>query len=152
MTHSVEQLDAARHEYRFNWWMTSPFLLFGAAFIAEDCELIRLSVAKQDPSDFVLAVPFLFLGLYCLLLALRSRLIIYGNWIQVRYALSSKDARFNELEGYRQISRDKANFTVLYRKTGEMALAISHGFHTDDAYRQWIGRLKDLDELHLTPQ
>lgn len=154
---TTQEPNALVHEYRFRWIWMAFYLAFSTIIIAGAATfLVDFAPKVHDARDvlalFSISVSFSLLGLYFALLALRSRLTVHRDSIEVHYALTNKSASVGDLEGRREVITKNANFTVLYLKTGKMALAINHAFKTDDYYKSWIDKLRDLDRLSITPQ
>ena len=84
---TVENLSAARHEYRMKGWYRSLFLILGAPSIAGG--IIMSSLAFKGafaPLPVFMTLAFFFFGVYLLALATRSRVIIEGTRIEIRGA------------------------------------------------------------------
>ncbi len=108
---------------------------------------MSILVVKGSGSSLpsVLALLFLGFGVYLLLIAQRSRVIIDGDRIEIRGAFSERETNLNEIEGYRTISSRNGKYTQIYLNSGRSPIILSNLFDHDDAYNAWFRKLRNLD-------
>jgi len=87
----------------------------------------------------------LVIGIYLLLMVLRSRLTIDGTHIEVRGAFREKSAELGEVEGFRTVTTRNGSYWRLQLKPGRGSITIQKWFDCDDL-RAWFQQLTDLDE------
>ncbi len=141
------QPSTTRHEYGLKGWLKGFYLLIGMA--AAGCVLYVLfgSAAGHIDSFFVfLAVVLAVLCIFFATLALRSRLIIDKDHIEVRGVFRERSAELNEIEGFRTISDRNGSFTKFYLKQGRGAFKMSNYFATDADFQAWLQEVTDLDK------
>jgi hypothetical protein len=95
---------------------------------------------------------FLFLipGLLIVSLALRSRLILDGERIELRSALRTHTAHRNDIEGLRKIEDQYGRRTRICLKEGRGAFNVSDSFTGNDDLKEWLNGLPNLDEQDAT--
>ncbi len=145
------QGNTARHEYRLKGTQRGLYLFVGLVFFAGGFLFHSLSNTAPSPDRFSGMGPMMTIllaaaGIYMFTLALRSRLVIDGTRIEVRYAFKERTADLREIEGFRIASSRNGTYTYLCLKEGRGTIAISQGFATDDDYRAWLQQLTDLDK------
>ena len=145
---SFEQSSALRHEYRYKAWLIVLMCL--VALIIAGSGILAFSSVHNSTHSFVPGSLFallpIALGVYFLLLGLRSRIVIEGNRIEVCGVFNTKSADQSEIQGFRTISSRNGSYTQLILKEGRGTITISNSFDTDDAYRAWFQKVPDLDE------
>ncbi len=144
---STSQLTFSRHEYRMKAWYRSILLIFGAFAVSGALVMGFLaSKASRMPLPYIMIAVFLFFGVYLIALAMRSRVIIDGNRIEIRGAFGDHYADVNEIEGYRTISSRNGNYTQFNLRGGRRPITLSLHFERDEPFDQWIGKIPDLDK------
>jgi uncharacterized membrane protein HdeD (DUF308 family) len=95
---SFQQFGGSRHEYRLKGWQRGFYLVLGLAMGAFAIFMLT-NASAQQAQDFVLlpALFFLAIGIYLAALALRSKLVIEGNRIEVQYAFRERSADLREI-------------------------------------------------------
>ena len=142
-----ERISASRHEYRVKPWCRSLFLILGAPAIAGGivmCALARKGANTALP--VVMTAVFLFFGIYLIALAMRSRVVIDGNRIEIRGAFTDRFADLNEIEGYRTVSSRNGKYTQFYLNSGRRSLTLANHFDHDSAFDSWMRKVPDLDK------
>ena len=94
----------------------------------------------------IMTAVFFSFGIYLVALALRSRVIIEGNRIEIRGAFTDHFADLNEIEGLRTVSSRNGKFTQFYLNNGRRTLTLSNYFDKDEAFNNWLRRVPDLDK------
>jgi hypothetical protein len=142
-----QQLTLTWHEYRMKAWYRSILLIFGA-FAVSGGIVMGFLASRTAPNSLplVMTAVFLFFGVYLLALAVRSRVIIDGNHIEIRGAFTDHYADMNEIEGYRTISSRNGTYTQFYLTGGRRPITLSVHFDKDEAYDAWIREVSDLDK------
>jgi uncharacterized protein (DUF697 family) len=144
---STSQLTFSRHEYQMKAWYRSILLIFGAFAVSGALVMGFLaSKASRMPLPYIMIAVFLFFGVYLIALAMRSRVIIDGNRIEIRGAFGDHYADVNEIEGYRTISSRNGNYTQFNLRGGRRPITLSLHFERDEPFDQWIGKIPDLDK------
>jgi hypothetical protein len=142
-----EQISATRHEYRVKAWCRSLFLILGAPAIAGGVIMCALATKGANTAlPVVMTAVFLFFGIYLIALAIRSRVIIEGNRIEIRGAFTDRFADLNEIEGYRTVSSRNGKYTQFYLNSGRRTITMANHFDHDSAFDSWIRRVPDLDK------
>ena len=137
----------APREYPLTIWRMITHLVWAALFLAMAAFFLRQSVNPYG-GDFSLVIgsalmmPFLLF----IVLAFRSRLILQGDRIEVRYALHTYTATRNEIEGQRTFQNRYGRWTRIYFKDGRDSFNISRSFTGDNELNQWLNGLLDLDQ------
>ena len=123
---STSQLTFSRHEYRMKAWYRSILLIFGAFAVSGALVMGFLaSKASRLPLPYIMIAVFLFFGVYLISLAMRSRVIIDGNRIEIRGAFTDQYADLNEIDGYRTISSRNGNYTQFNLRGGRRPITLS---------------------------
>ncbi len=151
-------ISLQRHEYRLSRWGQAIYLAFG---VLAGYGIYTLSgetggaapAAGGNLISFLSMVqpaiaPALFLiGCYGVAFALRSRVVLDGTRISLRYAIREKSADLSELEGYR-IDRVTwgGPYWRLELKEARGHILIMMMFHVDDYFPAFLSQLKNLDE------
>ncbi len=104
------------------------------------------SKASRMPLPYIMIAVFLFFGVYLIALAMRSRVIIDGNRLEIRGAFADYYADVSEIEGYRTISSRNGNYTKFNLRGGRRPITLSLHFEKDESFDQWIGKIPDLDK------
>jgi hypothetical protein len=146
---SFEDAAATRREYRLKTWQRVFFLLLGGVAIFGGAFLAWKILSEPGSGGSVIAIItalFPILGLYVVTWALRARLVIDGERIEVRGALREHSADLSGIEGFRTISTRNGTYTQLYLKESRGKITVSKAFDTDDYYRAWFQQLTDLDK------
>jgi len=147
----TQQVDAARHVYRLKGMQRWLYLFVGMVCLAGGVLFNSLGAMVPSPQRPLSMGPVMTLfltaaGIYLFAVALRSRLVIEGSRIEVRYAIRERSADRSEIEGFRVASSRNGTYTYLHLRDGRRTIAISQGFSTDDDYRAWFQQLTDLDK------
>jgi len=146
----MQAIDPGRHEYRLKDTPRRTNLLFGLILIGSGIFFTWETWTQTDSAIFALmpAVIQLGPGLYLLVLALRSRLVIDGSRIAMRGAIREHSVDLSEVEGFRNVRMPSASggYTILKleMKQGKRTLIIRQWLDCDEL-RAWLKQLPDLD-------
>jgi hypothetical protein len=142
----MQAIGAGRQEYPLGGWQRGFSLVFGIICVGASVFLAYLSLTKANNGPLLLTtvVPFA-LGVYLLATALRSRLVIDGSRVEVRYGFSEKTADLSEIEGYRTVSTRNGSFWQLKLKEGRGTITVQKSYDCDGV-RAWLQQFPDLDE------
>ncbi len=142
-----EQVETARHEYGMKAGQKLLYMVLGMFFLVLGTILGPLLIASAANRTFSMMMILFFFAFSVFMLAqvLRSRLVIEGTRIEVRGAFKEQSADLSEIEGFRTISTRNGSYTQLGLREGRGTISISNGFDTDEAYREWLRRVPDLD-------
>ena len=147
MMNTSEQSALARHEYKMKAWYRSLLLILGASAVSGGIVMFVLATKVSGSLlPAVMTILFLGFGIYLILTAQRSRVIIESHRIEVRGAFTDRQAGLNEIEGYRIISSRNGKFTQIYLNNGRSPIMISNLFNHHDGYDSWFQQLRNLDK------
>jgi len=153
-------MDTIRREYSLKRWSQVWNLVLAVIFIAVGAHGIHLAITKarwhsfQGWCEFLVPAAITALGLYFVALALRSRVVLQGSRISVRYAILQKSADLNEIRGYGTYARKRIEFMHqaknisfwhLQLKGRADYISIVQLFDVDDYFYSWLHQLPDLD-------
>ncbi|WP_348264728.1 hypothetical protein P8935_09355 [Telmatobacter sp. DSM 110680] len=144
---SFQQLTLNRHEYQMKAWYRAILLIFGAFAVSGAIAMGYLAsrTSRISLPYFMIAI-FLFFGIYLIALAMRSRVIIDGNRIEIRGAFTNHYAETTEIEGYRTINSRNGNYTQFYLSGGRRPITLSVYFDRDQAFDEWMRNIPNLDK------
>src|SRR4051812_5182008 len=138
----------AAREYRLTRLKKLSHLALACVFLAGSGFFFKLAI---DPigREFPLVIGFLALipGLILVSLALRSRLTLDGDRIELRSALRTITANRNEIEGVREMEDQYGRRTRIYLKESRGAFNISDSFTGNDDLNEWLKGLPNLNQL-----
>lgn len=141
------QMVTFRHEYRMKAWFRSFLLVFGSLPVAGSIVMFALALKGANTAlPIIMTAVFLGFGIYLLALAMRSRVIIEGNRIEIRGAFTEHFADLNEIQGLRTISSRNGKYTQLYLNSGRGTLTLHNRFDKDEAFDAWMSKIPDLDK------
>ena len=144
---SFQQMTLNRHEYRMKAWYRAILLIFGAFAVSGAILMGYLASRTSRISlPYFMIVIFLFFGVYLIALAMRSRVIIDANRIEIRGAFTNHYAESNEIEGYRTINSRNGTYTQFYLSGGRRPITLSVHFDKDEAFEHWMQKIPDLDK------
>lgn len=145
---AFQQSTTFLHEYRMKGVQRTILLVLGAAAIFGVIAVTAASVKDPNrPAPLLLAMFLAAFGTFMLASALRSRLIVDKDHIEVRGAIRESSAETRDIEGYRTISSRNGSFTKFYLKQGHGTLTMPNSFDIDDNYRAWLQRFPNLDQI-----
>ena len=142
----MQELNLGSRVYRMRGWQRGLYIVIGLAF----CGLAVLIgyVAAQSPQGgppLVIAIFPLAICAYFLAVALRARVIIDRDHIEVRGAWREQSAELSDIEGYRTFKTRNGSFWRLQLKQGRGFVTVQKWFDCDDLCA-WRQQLTDLDE------
>jgi hypothetical protein len=142
----MQAIGTGRQEYPLGGWQRGFFLVFGLITAGGGVFLIYNSLTKLNTDQLIfMAIIPIALGIYLLATALRSRLVIDGTRVEVRYAFSDKTADLSEIEGYRTVSTRNGSFWQLKLKEGRGTITVQKSYNCDEV-RAWLRQIPNLDE------
>ncbi len=145
---TLEQSTTTRHEYRMKGWQQTILVVIGAAGLLGALAILATTLGDSGRSGpLLLAVFIAAFGVFMLSSALRSRLIIDRDHIEVRGAIREWSAESSEITGFRRISSRNGSFIKFYLKDGRGSRSMSDSFAIDDAFRAWLRKIPDLDKI-----
>jgi hypothetical protein len=128
-------------------WFRSVFLILGAPAIAGGIILCALGLKGANMAlPTMMTVAFLGFGIYLIALAMRSRVIIEGNRIEIRGAFTDRYADLSEIKGLRTISSRNGKYTQFYLNDGRGVMTLPNHFDKDQAFDSWLRKVPDLDK------
>src|SRR5579863_10134237 len=141
------QMVASQHEYRMKAWYRSLFLILGAPAVAGGIVMCVLAFKGANMAlPIIMTAVFSGFGIYLIALAMRSRVIIDGNRIEIRGAFTDHFADLNEIQGLRTISSRNGKYTQFYLNSGRGTLTLPNHFDKDEAFDAWMRQIPDLDK------
>jgi hypothetical protein len=144
---AYERAAGNRHEYQMKASQKAILIVVGAGSFVGMGLIGRIATLGTGYSPaLVLTLLLAAFGLYALMLALRSRVVIGGSRIEVRGAFREQSADQSEIEGFRTISTRNGKFTRFYLKQDRGKITMSDSFNTDDVFRAWFRKIPDLDQ------
>lgn len=144
---SFQHLTLNRREYRMKAWYRSILLIFGAFAVSGAILMGYLaSRASRISLPYVMIAVFLFFGVYLIALAMRSRVLIDNDHIEIHGAFTDHYADCNEIEGYRTISSRNGTYTQFYLRGGRRPITLSVHFDKDEAFDDWMAKVPNLDK------
>lgn len=141
------QISGTRREYSLTKGRKLHHLLFAAGFFMGSGFFFKLAIGP-DGDEFAVAVGIILLGPATLLLlqALRCRLILEGDTVELRSAFRVQSARRDEIEGLRTIRNQYGQWTCVYLKHEQGAFNISDSLTGKADLEEWFKGIPDLDE------
>lgn len=98
-----------------------------------------------------IVLPLSLAGIYCCCWAICSRLTLTETEISVRYAFGQNSAQLSEIESWRRISGSRSGpYWLLQRRDGTGSLSINQNFAVDNAFLDFISKLRNLNELEIS--
>jgi hypothetical protein len=144
---SRQEISTTRSEYQLTTFQKLLYLALAAVFLCGGGFFLKLAL---DPigRDFAMVVGLLFLvpGFILVSLALRSRLILDGDRIELRAALRTFTANRNEIQGLRSIENQYNRWTRIYLRDGGDAFNVSSSFSGNDDFVAWLKGVPNLDQ------
>ena len=143
----MQATNFGRRVYRMRGWQRTLYLILGLLLCGVGAFIVFPATknGQSGPAVVVALLP-LAVGGYLILLAVRSRLVIDRDHIEVYNAFREQYAELSDIEGFRTISTRNGSYWRLQRKQGGRALIIQKWFDCDDL-RAWFQQLTDLDEV-----
>jgi hypothetical protein len=150
----MQVIDMGRREYPLQGFLKTVYFLGGLGFcgfgvfkLAQFLPRMKSEVGGMAGLDAMMIGILLVsvaLGLYLILSALRTRLLIDGTRIAVRSAFLERSADFSEVQGFRAISTRNGTVWRIELKQGLGSITIPGGL-VGDELRVWFQQLMDLD-------
>ncbi len=142
-----ELLAVPRREYRVKAWYRSLFLILGALAISGGIVMCGFTLKGANTAlSVVMTAVFLFFGIYLVALAMRSRVVIQDNRIEIRGAFTDHFAEVHEITGFRTVSSRNGQYTQFYLNNGRRTLTLPNHFEKDAAFDAWMQKIPDLDK------
>ncbi len=153
-------MSLERHEYRLKGRAQAlylvPGLVFGGygIFTASGAKGGVAPLAGGNLISFIsfvaqpaiLGPVFVLIGCYFAAFALRSRVVLDGTQISLRYAIREKSADLSEIEGWRMdLLTWSGPYWRIELKEGRRPILIMTLFQVDDSFYAFLSQLKSLD-------
>jgi hypothetical protein len=137
-----------RRAYSLRGSQRAAYLVYAALGLGGGGYFLFESAAH--PLGSPLGVPFgaLFLipGIVLTLSALRSRLTLEGDQLELRSALRTRTVRRDQIDGLQRVRRDVGNVTRIFLKEHRGVLTVSAAFTGSADLEEWLSGLPDVDE------
>jgi hypothetical protein len=142
----LQESTFSRRVFWMRGWQRALFTIFGLALSGLGVFVVLLAIDDpQNGPPIAVAIIPLGVGLYLAALALRSRLIVDKDHLEVRGVFSEKYAELSDVEGFRTISTRNGSFWRLQLKNGRGNVTIQKWFNCDEL-QAWLQQIPDLDE------
>ena len=144
-------MDSERHVYRLKWWVRAGYLFLGILLGGSGLTLVAITILNRgwpggpDLRSFVAMILCPLLGYVFLSLALRSKVILEGDRLTVRYAFGEDSAQIGKIVGYRIVRSRTGTYWALRLRNGS-SITIMRSYAVDDYFRGFISRLKPLGD------
>jgi tetratricopeptide (TPR) repeat protein len=125
------------------WYLVyAAFCLSAGGYFLRETIAHPLGLALGLPFGLLFAVP----GLILALAALRSRLILTGDELELRSALRTRTVRRDDIDGLQRIRNANGKFTRIFLKEHRGVLTVSGAFIGTADLEEWLKDLPDVDE------
>ncbi len=130
-------------------------VVFGTAAIIGGCIGLWFATigSKTFPSAITLlalCVALVVFGVYCILSAVRSCVVLFADRIEDHGAFLTRELARHQILGRRfQQGRNSPGAVVLVPRDDAQKIKIAQVLKTDAAFAEWIGSLPDLDAQDL---
>jgi hypothetical protein len=131
-------------------WMTL-MVAFGAAATAGGIAELWFASKPTTSSSlmaFLVCSVFVIFGIYAILSALRSRLVLFADRVENHGVFSTRELRRDQILG-RRFLETRRRTLVLVPRDGDRKLKVEPTLRTDEAFREWMESLSDLDARDL---
>jgi hypothetical protein len=138
-----------RREYRVDGTLRGFSFILAALLLG--IGVVAIGVAATEPIDaavvFLIVIPSVF-GVYMMLWAVRSRLVLDGSRITVRGVFQESSADLCEIEGYCTARSRNSSYLRIVRKSGRGSFAIPNPLKSasDADLTAWLKQIPNLDE------
>jgi hypothetical protein len=142
-------MDSERHVYRLKWWVRAGYLILGILLGGSGLTLVVIAILNRgwpggpDLRSFAAMILCPLLGYVFLSLALRSKVILEGDRLTVRYAFGEDSAQIGKIVGYRIVRSRTGTYWALRLRNGG-SITIMRSYAVDDYFRDFISRLEPL--------
>jgi hypothetical protein len=142
-------MDSERHMYRLKWWVRAGYLFLGVLLGGGGLTLVFIAIMNHgwpggfDLPSFAAMILCPLLGYVFLALALRSKVILDGDRLTVRYYLGEDSAQIGKIMGYRIVRSNTGTYWALRLRNGD-SITIMQSYAVDDYFRDFLSRLKPL--------
>lgn len=127
------------------------FFLVAAAFLMVVAFFSGREAAASEAWLAVLAALFGGLGVYCLLLALRSRVTLYPDRMEITEAWRPRVFDRSQFSGWRVNSATTPSILVLERsRIGRRPITLANIYNFDEAFFDWLDDVPNLDDQETT--
>src|SRR6185437_7431205 len=135
------------HIYHLNRVVQFLYCAMGLALIG----MGAWAVYQMGSFLLVFGLPLGALGIYYFHLALNSLLTLTETEISIRSGFGEGSAQLSEIESWRTISGGKSGtFWLLQRRDGSESMRISQNFDVDDAFLDFLSKLRNLNDLEIS--
>jgi len=144
----MQAVETARHEYRLASSQGGVLLVVGVVLIAAIVPIGWAASTDTTVSSAAMILTvgagMLGVGAYLLAWTTRARLILDESGLSLRGAFSERHVAISDVEGMRNLPQRYGTTPVICVRGGDPIDPTR--FTTDDAFKEWFGRLTDLDE------
>ena len=119
------------------------YLVLAAVYVGGGVPILRLGV---DPVGITIACLLAIPGLILASSALRSRLILDGDRLELRSALRTRTVRRDDVDGLQRIRNNYGTSTRIFLRNDRGALTVSGAFTGNDDLEGWLKGVPDVDE------
>ena len=148
-----QSANTVRHVYRLKRWAQGGYLALALLLGGGGVSFILFGLMQGDWTAFtdlrtvcVMVFPTA-LGSFFAALALRSRVVLDGTRISVRYALGEVSADSSEIEGYRNTHDSHYSYWRLRLKESGTEISIMKSFRVDEAFQTFLSQLKNFSDI-----
>jgi hypothetical protein len=104
---------------------------------------VRSRGPVDDVAGVVLVALFVFMGLYGILTAVRSRIVLYPDRMEVREFWRKRVLVRDQFSGWRVLTSTLIGF--IPHQAGQRTVRISQIYKFDDLFKDWLAALPNLD-------
>jgi len=107
---------------------------------------------SRTAAFFVLGIflVFILFGLYAIVSALKARIVLYPDRIELHEVLNNRTLALHEIVGRRRVHNPNGPYTtVLLPRSGLRKIKLSDVYQSDEPLMNWISDLPDLDARDL---
>lgn len=146
--HLSNQISASRRDYRLTNGRKISLTLLAAVLLVFAALLFKMAVDYPRGREFPLLLGIIFLipGIWVLLQAWRSRLVLEHDTIELHSAFRVRRAVREEIEGLRTTQNQYGCWTRVYLRQGRGAFSVSDFFTGDIDLKEWFKGIPDLDQ------
>ena len=139
-------MDSERHVYKLKWWAWTGYLFLGILLGGLALILAVIAILGREWPDlrsFAAMILCSLVGYVFLRLTLRSRVILEGGRLAVRYAFGEDSTQISKIVGYRVVRSRSGTYWALRLRNGS-SITIMRSFAVDDYFRDFIAQLRPI--------
>jgi hypothetical protein len=147
---NLVSMNSERHVYRLKWWVRAGYLFLSILLGGGGLTLVVITILNRgwpggpDLRSFVAMIFCPLLGYVFLSLALRSKVILEGDRLTVRYAFGQDSTQIDKIVGYRTVRASRGGTYWALRLRNGRSITIMRSYAVDDYFRDFISQLKPL--------